>query len=150
MGERLPPIEVFGIGQCSLDYIGKIEAYPPPDRKCEFVDMVIHRRGPVATALVALARWGISCTFAGILGDDLFGWMIGESLEAEGIDTAGVGISEKGFLPYKGELKRSRSRGGAFFRDFWGDEPGSCSLSPGLRFPPRFSPHGPPRPFCRR
>ena len=66
-------IEVFGIGQCSLDYIGKIQAYPPPDRKCEFTDMVIQGGGPVATALVALARWGVSCAFAGVLGDDLFG-----------------------------------------------------------------------------
>lgn len=92
MEEGPPPIEVFGIGQCSLDYIGKIEAYPPPDRKCEFVDMVIQSGGPIATALVALARWEISCAFAGVLGDDLFGQMIRESLEAEGIDTAGVMI----------------------------------------------------------
>ncbi len=92
MGEGSPSVEVFGIGQCSLDYIGKIKAYPPPDRKCEFVDMVIQGGGPIATALVALARWKISCAFAGVLGDDLFGRMIRESLEAEGIDTAGVMI----------------------------------------------------------
>ncbi|HXZ35588.1 MAG TPA: PfkB family carbohydrate kinase, partial [Thermodesulfobacteriota bacterium] len=92
MGNQTQGAQVFGIGQCSLDYIGKIEAYPPPDRKCEFVDMVIQSGGPVATALVALARWGISCAFAGVLGDDLFGRMIRESLEGEGIDTAGVMI----------------------------------------------------------
>jgi len=95
MENRPQRVQVFGIGQCSLDYIGKIEAYPPPDRKCEFEDMVIQSGGPVATALVALARWGISCAFAGILGDDLFGRMIRESLEAEGIDTAGV-MARKG------------------------------------------------------
>lgn len=92
MENQTQPAQVFGIGQCSLDYIGKIEAYPPPDRKCEFVDMVTQSGGPVATALVALARWGISCAFAGVLGDDLFGRMIRESLETEGIDTAGVMI----------------------------------------------------------
>ncbi len=92
MENQTQPAQVFGIGQCSLDYIGKIEAYPPPDRKCEFVDMVTQSGGPVATALVALARWGISCAFAGVLGDDLFGRMIRESLETEGIDAAGVMI----------------------------------------------------------
>jgi sulfofructose kinase len=85
-------IEVFGIGQCSLDYVGKIQSYPPPDRKCEFTDMVIQGGGPVATALVALARWGVSCAFTGVLGDDPFGRMIKESLEAEGVDTQGVRV----------------------------------------------------------
>ena len=92
MKTKRASIEVFGIGQCSLDYIGKIQAYPPADRKCEFTDMVIQGGGPVATALVALARWGVSCAFAGVLGDDLFGRMIKESLEAEGIDTLGVRV----------------------------------------------------------
>ena len=90
MGSRTPPVQVFGIGQCSLDYIGKVESFPLPDRKCEFTGMVVQGGGPVATALVALARWGISCAFAGVVGDDFFGRMILESLEAERIDTAGV------------------------------------------------------------
>jgi ribokinase len=90
------PIQVYGLGQCSLDYLGKIDAYPPPDVKCEFSDMVIQGGGPVATALVALARWGVSCAFAGLLGDDLFGKMIKESLDAEGVDTGGV-LVRKGF-----------------------------------------------------
>jgi sulfofructose kinase len=89
-------VQVYGLGQCSLDYIGSIEAYPPPDVKCEFSDMVIQGGGPVATALVALARWGLSCAFGGVLGDDLFGGMIKASLDAEGIDTSGL-LVRKGF-----------------------------------------------------
>jgi len=85
-----PSFQVYGLGQCALDYIGKIEAYPPPDLKCEFSDMVIQGGGPVATALVALARWGLSCAFAGVLGDDLFGGKIKASLDGEGVDTSGV------------------------------------------------------------
>ena len=82
--------KVLGLGQCCLDYIGKIVSYPPPDTKCEFSDMVIQGGGPVATALVALSRWGVSCAFAGVLGDDPFGAMIKSSLEDEGIDTHGI------------------------------------------------------------
>jgi len=82
--------QVFGLGQCCLDYIGKIVSYPPPDTKCEFADMVVQGGGPVATALVALARWGVSCTFAGVLGDDEFGPMIKSSLDDEGVDTSGI------------------------------------------------------------
>jgi ribokinase len=96
MAMNEPSIQVFGLGQCSLDYIGKIEAYPQPDRKCEFSDLVIQGGGPVATALVALAKWGVSCAFAGVRGDDLFGDMIRDSLEEEGIDIRGLGV-RKGY-----------------------------------------------------
>ncbi|MDP2798927.1 MAG: PfkB family carbohydrate kinase [Deltaproteobacteria bacterium] len=93
---RMRSFQVFGLGQCCLDYIGKVDAYPPPDVKCEFSDMVIQGGGPVATALVALARWGVSCTFAGVVGDDLFGSSIKASLDVEGIDTGGI-LVRKGF-----------------------------------------------------
>jgi ribokinase len=82
--------QVYGLGQSCLDYIGTVETYPPPDVKCQFTNMVIQGGGPVATALVALARWGVTCAFAGVLGDDLFGTMIKESLDEEVIDTGGV------------------------------------------------------------
>ncbi len=91
-----PYFQVFGLGQCSLDYIGKIDSYPPPDVKCEFYDMIIQGGGPVATALVALSRWNVSCAFSGVIGDDLFGSTIKSSLDDEGIDTSGL-LVRRGF-----------------------------------------------------
>jgi ribokinase len=58
--------------------------------KCEFSELVIQGGGPVATALVALARWGLSCAYVGVIGDDLFGTMIKTSLEEEQIDISGL------------------------------------------------------------
>jgi sulfofructose kinase len=87
---RSREFQVFGLGQCSLDYIGKIDAYPLPDSKCEFTDMAIQGGGPVATALVALRRWGVTCTFSGVVGDDPFGRAIVASLDDEGIDLTGL------------------------------------------------------------
>jgi sugar/nucleoside kinase (ribokinase family) len=69
---------------------GKVETYPPPDGKFEFTDMVIQGGGPVATALVALSRWGISCTFTGVVGDDQFGTFIKASLDEEGEQFSGT------------------------------------------------------------
>jgi ribokinase len=83
-------MDVFGLGQCSLDYIGHIPAWPSPDSKCEFSGMIIQGGGPVATALVALSRWGLACHFAGVLGDDPFGKEITRSLRDEGIDTSAL------------------------------------------------------------
>jgi sulfofructose kinase len=81
---------IFGLGQCALDYIGIVENYPPPDVKCEFMNMVIQGGGVVATALVALRRWGLSCYFAGVAGDDAFGAAIVDSLRTEDINTGGL------------------------------------------------------------
>ena len=86
--------EVYGLGQCCLDYVGQVDFYPPPDVKCEFSDLVIQGGGPVATALVALTRWGVSCCFAGLGGDDKFGIEIKKSLDEEGIDTTGLMVRE--------------------------------------------------------
>jgi ribokinase len=88
MNTRL--FDVAGLGQCSLDYIAKAGKYPPPDSKCEVSGMVVHGGGPVATALVALARWGARCHFTGVIGDDIFGVMIEESLHSEGVDASGL------------------------------------------------------------
>ena len=46
----------------------------------------------MATALAALSRWGIRCTFAGVIGDDFFGDQIRAGLEAEGIDLRGLWV----------------------------------------------------------
>jgi sulfofructose kinase len=83
-------MDVFGLGQCSLDYVGTFDAYPAADTKQEFHEMIIQGGGPVATALVALSRWGIRCCFSGVIGDDAFGNSIRSSLEEEGVDVSGL------------------------------------------------------------
>lgn len=83
-------VQVFGLGQCSLDYIGVVDDYPPPDVKCELSETIIQGGGPAATALAALSRWGISCHLASVIGDDVFGGLIEASLRGEGVDTAGL------------------------------------------------------------
>jgi ribokinase len=89
-------IDVFGLGQCAWDYIGEIESYPPSDTKCEMTAMVTQGGGPVATALVALTRWGFSCSFCGLVGRDTFGNQIIKSLQDEKIDTSPI-IIRPGF-----------------------------------------------------
>jgi sulfofructose kinase len=85
-------IDVYGIGQCALDYIGKINTYPEADTKCEFVDLQVQGGGPIATALVALSRWGYSTVFSGVVGDDDFGGQILSELKMEGVDIVDVVI----------------------------------------------------------
>jgi ribokinase len=79
-----------------LDYIGLINAFPDPDNKCEFTNLMIQGGGPVATALVALQRWGFNCALYGVAGNDAFGKMIVRDLETEGIDITGLQIRRGG------------------------------------------------------
>lgn len=119
--------DVFGLGQCSLDYVGRIGEYPPPGIKKEFHDLTIQGGGPVATALAALSRWGFSCRFSGVVGDDVFGPVILRSLEEEGIDTKGV-IRRKGYASQFAFIV-AESPGGR--RTVFWERPGGEPLKPG-------------------
>ena len=83
-------MKVIGIGQCSLDYLFMVDSFPVPDTKIEVRQWTIAGGGPVATALVSLARLGVDCSLYGIIGDDASGEKIIASLHDEDIDTGGV------------------------------------------------------------
>jgi sulfofructose kinase len=86
---------VVGIGQCSWDYLAIVEHFPSIDTKAEVSDWVEQGGGPVATALVTLARLGIPCRFHGVVGDDGEGAKICRSLVSDGIGAQGVVAREK-------------------------------------------------------
>jgi ribokinase len=67
-----------------------MDSYPPPDTKKEVIEWTISGGGPVATALVSLARLGMKCSFYGVIGDDEAGRKISESLVSESIDINGL------------------------------------------------------------
>ena len=81
---------VAGVGQCSLDYLAVIDSFPSVDTKNEVLHWEEQGGGPVATALVTLARLGVKCRFHGITGDDEAGDKIRCSLIDENIDASGL------------------------------------------------------------
>ncbi len=83
---------VTGIGQCSLDYLARVEDYPGPDAKCEVLRWEEQGGGPVATALVALRRLGVEARFYGVVGDDEAGEKIRASLVEEKVDAGGLKV----------------------------------------------------------
>ncbi|OHB28578.1 MAG: hypothetical protein A2X84_03630 [Desulfuromonadaceae bacterium GWC2_58_13] len=84
--------QVVGVGQCSLDLLGRVAQYPPVDQKAELKEVLIQGGGPVATALVVLSRLGVSTAFFGRVGDDEHGRRIRLGLSDEGIDCRGLRI----------------------------------------------------------
>lgn len=77
---------VSGLGQCCWDTLAEVDGYPEADSKAEALAWEEQGGGPVATALMALARLGVACRFAGVVGDDDAGGEIREALRTEGID----------------------------------------------------------------
>jgi sulfofructose kinase len=87
---------VLGFGQCSLDYLGQVGVYPERDQKAELSSFLIQGGGPVATALVTLARLGVLTAMAGMVGGDEVGVRIRSGLEAEGVDCSLLATDSKG------------------------------------------------------
>ena len=85
MPDKRKPL-VVGLGQCCLDILGQTNSYPELDQKAELNSLLIQGGGPVATALVTLARLGVPVALVGAVGDDAFGRQIRQGLEDEGVD----------------------------------------------------------------
>ena len=82
--------DVLGLGCTAVDDILYVPAYPPADGKVEVRLRERHCGGLTATALVAAARLGASCAFAGTLGRDAESKFVLGVLNREGIDTRHV------------------------------------------------------------
>ena len=84
--------DVFGIGVAPRDLTVWLEHHPAADEKLPAEMFIESGGGPVPTALVALTRWGHSCGFAGVVGDDHAGRFVRDELAREGVDPAGLDL----------------------------------------------------------
>lgn len=91
--------DVIGIGAIAVDFLGMVPSFPSPDTKNRMIELIRQGGGPVATALVALARLGAMVSFLGKLGDDELSRFLLEEFQKEGVDTSGI-VHKKGAGPY--------------------------------------------------
>ena len=71
-----------------MDELIYVPAYPPADAKTRVLRRERHCGGLTATALVAAARLGAQCAYAGVLGGDDASQFVLNSLRREGIDVS--------------------------------------------------------------
>ena len=83
-------IDVLGLGAVAVDDLIYVDAYPPPDAKARVMRLERHCGGLAATALVAAARLGARCAYAGVLGHDELSDFALACMEREGIDVSRV------------------------------------------------------------
>ncbi|RPJ19406.1 MAG: sugar kinase [Desulfobacteraceae bacterium] len=79
-------IEVVGLGQACVDYLGRVPSYPREDGKMELLDLQSQCGGPASTALVTLSRLGIKTSFLGSVSDDPIGVEVLKGLKADQVD----------------------------------------------------------------
>jgi sugar/nucleoside kinase (ribokinase family) len=80
--------DILGFGCVAVDDLIYVEAFPPPDAKTAVLRTQRQCGGLTATALVAGARLGSSCAYAGVLGTDELSAFAVERMQREGISLA--------------------------------------------------------------
>jgi len=82
--------DILGLGAAAVDHLLYVPAYPPPNDKVNVLRSERQCGGLTATALVAAARLGARCAYAGQLGDDEDSRFVRQSLGDERVDLSHV------------------------------------------------------------
>lgn len=80
-------IKVLCIGHSSYDISLQVDEFPKENSKTRFINKIACGGGPAANAAYLLGKWGVSTTFAGVVGNDVFGNRIKKEFESVGVDT---------------------------------------------------------------
>ena len=89
------PFEVVGMGLNSVDFLSLVPEFPTLSSKVEILQFSKQGGGQVATAMVALSRWGIRTKYIGKVGGDELGAFSLNSLRQDGVDVSSVTIEPK-------------------------------------------------------
>jgi sugar/nucleoside kinase (ribokinase family) len=86
------PFDVVGMGLNSVDFLTVVPEFPAPNSKMRMLHFSKQGGGQVATAMVALSRWGVKTKYIGKVGEDEMGQFSLHSIRQEGVDVSSVTI----------------------------------------------------------
>ena len=89
------PFDVVGMGLNSVDLLCVVPEFPTLNSKMEILQFSKQGGGQVATAMVALSRWGVKTKYIGKVGGDELGQFSLHSIREEGVDVSSVTIEPK-------------------------------------------------------
>lgn len=123
--------KVVGIGACVLDTVICCGEYPAEDIKYRANEVFSTGGGPVANALVAIARLGKDAEFIGALSQDENGRRLKQEFEDYGVRADKVKLIEntRAFTSYIVLSEKSGSRTCVFERGNVPDEPSNLDFS---------------------
>jgi len=84
--------DVVGMGLNSVDFLSLVPHYPTPNSKMRILRFSKQGGGQVATALVALSRWGLKTKYIGKVGGEEWGSFSLDSIRNEGVDVSSVTV----------------------------------------------------------
>lgn len=80
-------IKTLALGQANYDIYINVDDYPKEGSKDRFINKIGCGGGTACNAAYMLAKWGVSSTFAGVIGNDVYGTRVRKELESVGVDT---------------------------------------------------------------
>src|SRR5262245_30544732 len=101
--------DIVGLGCVAVDDLLYLDSFPTPDTKVLLRGRQRQCGGLSGNALVAAARLGARCAYAGTLGDDEASRYLLATLRAEGVDVSTVRIVE-GARPIRSAVLIDQSR----------------------------------------
>jgi sulfofructose kinase len=84
------PFDVVGMGLNSVDFLSLVPEFPSLNSKMKILRFSKQGGGQVATAMVALSRWGVKTKYIGKVGGDELGQFSLNSIRQEGVDVSSV------------------------------------------------------------
>jgi sugar/nucleoside kinase (ribokinase family) len=88
------PFHVVGLGLNAVDDLCVVPHFPEFNTKVKMISLERQGGGQVATAMVALARWGLRVRYIGKVGGDELGRFSLESIRSEGVDVSHVTVEK--------------------------------------------------------
>jgi sulfofructose kinase len=88
--QKNKPFDVVGMGLNSVDFLTVVPEFPTLNSKMKILQFSKQGGGQVATAMVALARWGVKTKYIGKVGGDELGQFSLNSIRKEGVDVFSV------------------------------------------------------------
>ncbi|KAG9144976.1 hypothetical protein Leryth_017432 [Lithospermum erythrorhizon] len=100
----LPPLTdhhiVVGCGSACLDFLAAVASYPKPDEKIRSTSFKLQGGGNAGNAFTCAARLGLKPRLITKVANDSQGKGILNELQADGVDTSYIVVSEEGNSPF--------------------------------------------------
>ncbi len=89
-------MKILVIGHAAYDITTPVESYPIENTKNRVHSRIECGGGPASNAAYLLGKWGLDVTFAGVVGNDLYGKRIKKEFDDINVDTRYLELSDSG------------------------------------------------------
>ena len=78
--------KILCVGHAAFDITFPLKSFPKENTKNRVTEIVECGGGPASTAAYLLGKWGMNTTFAGIVGNDVYGRKVKKELKSVNVN----------------------------------------------------------------